>query len=224
MSHYHKLYTAEDTAVAFIDFQPQMAFGVANIDRTLMMRNVALFARVAKEFGVPTVLTGVDTETFSGYVLPELLDVFPGQPVVERTEINAWDNPEFRRAIEATGRKNIILAGLWTEICVAWPAIAMLGEGYHVYVLDDCCGGSSVAAHEAGLSRMVQAGATRLTALAALFEFQRDWARKEHYDALMNILRQSAGGGFGSGVEYVYTMLYKAPQLAKVPQVVPAAK
>src|SRR4051812_36279801 len=110
MSHYHELYTAADTAVAFIDFQPQMAFGVANIDRTLMMRNVTLFARVAKEFGVPAVLTGVDTETFSGYVLPELLDVFPGQPVIERTEINAWDNPGFRGAIEATGRKNIILA------------------------------------------------------------------------------------------------------------------
>ena len=224
MSHYHKLYTAQDTVVAFIDFQPQMTFGVGNIDRTLMMRNVTLFARVAKEFGVPVVLSGVDTETFSGYVLPELLDVFPGQRVIERTEINAWDNPEFRRAIEATGRKNVILAGLWTEICVAWPAIELIGAGYNVYVLDDCCGGSSVAAHEAGLSRMVQAGVTRLTALAALFEFQRDWANKEHYDALMTILRQSAGGGFGSAVEYVYTMVFKAAQLAKVPQVVSPAK
>lgn len=224
MSQYNKLYTAADTAVAFIDFQPQMAFGVANIDRILMMRNLCLFARVAKEFGVPAVLTGVDTESFSGYVLPELLDVFPGQRVIERTEINAWDNPEFRRAIEATGRENIILAGLWTEICVAWPAIEMAGAGYNVYVLDDCCGGSSVAAHEAGLARMVQAGVTRLTALAALFEFQRDWARKEHYDALMQILRESAGGGFGSAVEYVYTMLYKTPQIAKIPQVVSAAK
>lgn len=223
MSHYHKLYTAQDTAVAFIDYQPQMAFGVANIDRTLMMNNTVLFAKVAKEFGIPTVLTGVDTETFSGYVLPQLLNVFPGQPVIDRTAINAWDDLNFRKAIEATGKKNIILAGLWTEICVAWPAISMIGAGYNVYILDDCCGGSSVAAHEAGLSRMVQAGATRLTSLAALFEFQRDWARKEHYDALMEILRRNSGGGFGSGVEYVYTMLYKAPQTAKIPQVVPVA-
>ena len=223
MSHYHQLFTPQDTAIAFIDFQPQMLFGVVNIDRTLLTANLLLFAKVAKEFGVPTVLSGVDTETFSGYVLPQLLDVFPGQPVIERTEINAWDNPQFRKAIQATGRKNIILAGLWTEICVAWPAISMLGEGYNVYVLDDCCGGSSVAAHEAALSRMVQAGATRITALAALFEFQRDWANKDHYDALMDILRRNAAGGFGTGVEYVYTMLYKAPQAAKVPQVVPAA-
>ncbi len=92
MSHYHKLFTSQDTAVAFIDFQPQMFYGVANIDRTLLTSNLLLFARVAKEFGVPAVLSGVDTETFSGYVLPQLLDIFPSQPVIERTEINAWDN------------------------------------------------------------------------------------------------------------------------------------
>jgi nicotinamidase-related amidase len=99
----------------------------------------------------------------------------------------------------------------------------MIGKGYNVYVLEDCCGGVSLAAHEAALSRMVQAGATRVTALAALFEFQRDWASKDHYDALMDILRRNAAGGFGTGVEYVYTMLFKAPQLAKVPQIVPTA-
>ena len=121
MSQYHKLYTPEDSAIVFIDHQPQMLFGVANIDRSGLINNVTLLARVAKEFGIPTVLSAVETQGFSGYLWPQLLDVFPGQPVVERTSMNAWDDAGFRKAIEATGRKNIILTGLWTE-----------RHGYHV--------------------------------------------------------------------------------------------
>ena len=222
MSNYHKLYTPKDAVVVFIDHQPQMLFGVSSIDRALLINNVTLFAKVAKEFGVPTVLTGVDTETFSGYVWPQLLDVFPGQPVVERTSMNAWDDPGFRKAIEATGRKNIILTGLWTEVCVTWPALALIEAGYNVYVVEDCCGATSVTAQEAALSRMVQAGATRLTTIAALLEFQRDWKNQEHYDALMKLLRPQSGA-YGSGIEYAYTMLFKAPQSTKSPQVVPKA-
>lgn len=220
MSNYHKLYTPQDSVVVFIDHQPQMLFGVANIDRATLINNVTLLGRVAKEFKIPTVLTAVDTESFSGYVWPQLLDVFPGQAVVERTSMNAWDDAGFRKAIEATGRKNIILTGLWTEVCVAWPAITMLGEGYNIYVVEDCCGATSTAAQEAALSRMVQAGAVRLTTIAALLEFQRDWKNQEHYDALMSIIRQQAGA-YGIGVEYCYTMVYKTPQTAKVPQIVP---
>src|ERR1700736_2184922 len=114
MSQYHKLYTPEDTAIAFIDHQPQMTFGVANIDRATLINNVTLLAKVAKEFGIPVVLTAVETESFSGYIWPQLLDVFPGQPVIERSSMNSWDEPRFREAIEATGKKNILLCGLWT--------------------------------------------------------------------------------------------------------------
>jgi nicotinamidase-related amidase len=220
MSPYHKLYTPEDSAVVFIDFQPQMTFGVANIDRALMINNVVLLAKVAKEFGVPTVLTSVETEGFSGYVWPQLLDVFPGQPVIERTSMNSWDDAGFRKAIEATGKKNIIMTGLWTEVCVTWPTIEMLGAGYNIYVVEDCCGATSTAAQDAALSRMVQAGAVRLTTIGALLEWQRDWARKEHYNALMGLLKQHAGA-YGSGVEYAYTMVHHAPQAAKSPQIVP---
>ena len=127
-------------------------------------------AKVAKEFGVPAVLTAVETESFSGYVWPQLLDVFPGQPVVERTSMNSWDDPGFRAAIEATGKKNILMTGLWTEVCVTWPTIEMLGAGYNIYVVEDCCGATSSAAQEAALSRMVQAGAVRLTTIGALLE------------------------------------------------------
>ncbi len=220
MSNYHKLYTPADSAVVFIDHQPQMTFGVANIDRASLINNVTLLAKVAKEFKVPAVLTAVETESFSGYVWPQLLDVFPAQPVVERSSMNSWDDPGFRKAIEATGRKNIIMTGLWTEVCVTWPTIEMLGAGYNIYVVEDCCGATSQAAHDAALSRMVQAGAVRLTTIAALLEWQRDWKDREHYNALMGILKGQAGA-YGVGVEYAYTMVHHAPQSAQKPQVVP---
>ncbi|MCI0534220.1 MAG: hydrolase [Verrucomicrobiales bacterium] len=167
---YHKLYTPEDSAVVFIDHQPQMTFGVANMDRATLINNVTLLAKCAKEFKVPAVLSAVETESFSGYIWPQLLDVYPGQPVVERTPMNAWDDAGFRKAIEATGRKNILLTGLWTEVCVAWPTIEMIGAGYNIYVVEDCCGATSQVAHDAVLSRMVQAGAIRLTTLHSKVE------------------------------------------------------
>jgi hypothetical protein len=137
--------------------------------------------------------------------------------------MNAWDDAGFRRAIELTGRKNIILTGLWTEVCVTWPALNMLEAGYTIYVVEDCCGATSPAAQDAALSRMVQAGAIRLTTIAALLEWQRDWADHTHYDALMNLLKEKAGA-YGVGVEYAYTMVHKAPQSAKVPHKVVKAE
>jgi nicotinamidase-related amidase len=220
MSNYHKLYTPQDSAVVFIDHQPQMLFGVANADRATLINNVTLLAKVAKEYGVPAVLTAVETESFSGYVWPQLLDVFPGQPIVERSSMNSWDDAGFRKAIEATGRKNIIMTGLWTELCVTFPTIEMLGAGYNIYVVEDCCGATSPAAQEAALSRMVQAGAVRVTTIAALLEWQRDWKNKEHYDALMGLLKKQ-GGAYGIGAEYAYTMVHHAPQSAQNPQIVP---
>ena len=219
MSQYQNLYTPADTAVVFIDHQPQMLFGVASIDRATLINNVTLLARVAREFSVPTVLTAVETLGFSGYIWPQLLNVLPEQRVIERTSMNSVDYKGFRAAIKATGRKNIIMTGLWTEVCVTWPTIEMLGAGYNIYVVEDCCGATSPAAQDAALSRMVQAGAVRLTTIAALLEWQRDWKNKEHYNALMGILKEQ-GGAYGVGVEYAYTMVHKAPQSAKTPQVV----
>src|SRR5437773_4713199 len=219
MNQYHKLYTPADSAIVFIDQQPQMTFGMASSDRATMITNVTLLARVAQEFKVPAVLTAVETESFSGYIWPQLLDIFPGQPIVERSSMNSWDDPGFRKAIEATGRQHILSTGLRTEVCITWPTIEMLGAGYNVYVVEDCCGATSPAAQEAALSRMVQAGAVRLTTIAALLDFQRDWKNKEHYDALMKLLRPQAGA-YGVGVEYAYTMVHHAPQAAQKPQVV----
>src|SRR5258708_9474996 len=169
-------------------------------DRANIIKNVPLLERVEKKFTGPAILTAVETESFSGYVWPQLLDVFPGQAVIERSSMNSWDSAEFRKAIEATGKKNIIMTGLWTEVCITLPTIEMLGAGYNIYVVDDCCGATSSAAQEAALSRMVQAGAVRLTTIGALLEWQRDWAKKEHYNALMGLLKQHAGA-YGAGVE-----------------------
>ena len=213
------LITADNAAVVFIDHQPQMLFGVANIDRQQLINNVVMLAKGAKEFGVPSILTAVETESFSGYLWPQLMDVFPGQQPIERSSMNSWDDPKFREAIEATGRKNIIIAGLWTEVCVTWPTLNMLDEGYNVYIVEDACGATSQAAHDAAMRRSVQAGAVPMTTVATVLEFQRDWANREHYDALMNIFREHAGA-YGSGIEYAYSMVHKAPQAAGNPHIV----
>jgi nicotinamidase-related amidase len=210
------LLTENNCALAFIDHQPQMSFGVASgIDRQLLVNNVLLLAKGAKLFGVPTILTTVETESFSGPMWPQLLDVFPTQKPIERTGMNSWDTPAFRDAIKATGKKNILLSGLWTEVCITWPTLNMIAEGYNIYVIEDACAGTSEAAHVAALSRMTQAGAVRMTTVATVLEFQRDWAQKDHYNDLMSIFREY-GGAYGIGIEYAYTMVHKAPAARKV--------
>lgn len=130
--------------------------------------------------------------------------------------MNSWDDHGFREAVKATGKKNIIIAGLWTEVCVTWPTLNMLDEGYNIYIVEDACGATSHAAHEAAMKRCVQAGAVPMTTVATVLEFQRDWANREHYDAVMGIFREH-GGAYGSGIEYAYTMVHKAPQSAAHP-------
>lgn len=210
------LLTADNCAVVFIDNQPQMLFGVANhIDRQQLISNTLLLAKGAKLFDVPAILTTVETSSFSGPMWPQLLDVFPDQEPIERTGMNSWDTEAFREAVRATGKKNIILCGLWTEVCITWPTLNMLNEGYNIYVVEDACGATSQAAHEAALSRMVQAGAVRMTTIATVLEFQRDWAHRDHYNDLMNLFREH-GGAYGVGIEYCYTMVHKAPPARKV--------
>lgn len=213
------LITAENCAVVFIDHQPQMLFGVANIERQQLINNVVMLAKAAKEFGVPVILTAVETESFSGYIWPQLMDVFPGQQPIERSSMNSWDDAAFREAIKATGKKNIVIAGLWTEVCVTWPTLNMLHEGYNIYIVEDACGATSHLAHDAAMRRCFQAGAIPMTTVATVLEFQRDWANRVHYDALLGIVREH-GGAYGSGIEYAYSMVHKAPQSGKNPHVV----
>jgi isochorismate hydrolase len=138
-----------------------------------------------------------------------LLDVFPDQAPIEHSSMNAWDSEDFVAAVKKTGRKNLIIAALWSEVCLAMPALQALTDGYAVYAVEDACGGTSLVAHHAAIRRIEQAGAVSVTALQVLLEFQRDWARKEHYDEVLAVVRMHCGG-YGQGVEYAATMVHKA--------------
>lgn len=200
----------DNCIVILIDYQPQMIFGVANIDRQMMLNNAVVLAKAAIAFGVPVILTTVETQGFSGYFTPQLLDLFPGQTPIERTSMNSWDSAELVAAVKKSGRKNLVIGALWTEACLTFPALQALEDGYGVYAVEDACGGTSKYAHDAAMRLIEQAGAVPVTALQVLLEFQRDWAKKEHYNQVIEIVKEHCGA-YGQGVEYAYTMVHKAP-------------
>ena len=202
----HELLTPDNCVVALIDHQPQMLFGVANFNRQSVINNTVGLAKAAKLFNVPTVLSTVETLQFSGFMWPQLRAVFPDAPLYERTSMNAWEDAPFKAAIVASGRRKIVLAGLWTEVCVAFPAIQAIAEGYEVYVVEDACGDISEVAHRAAMQRVVQAGAVPMTWLQTMLEWQRDWARTATYAGVVEIAR-AHGGAYGIGIEYAATML-----------------
>ena len=204
------LLTPDNCVVALIDLQPQMLFGVANFDRQTVIEMNVLLAKAARVFDVPVVLTTVETKGFSGNLWPQIGAVFPDRTPIERSSMNSWDDPDFVGAVERTGRRKIVLAGLWTETCVALATVQALRDGYEVYVVEDCCGDVSQLAHENAMKRVVQAGAKPVTALSVLLEWQRDWAAKDTYDAVLDIIKTHCGA-YGMGVEYASTMLHGAP-------------
>src|SRR5947209_12621435 len=204
------LLTPDNCVVTLIDLQPQMLFGVANFDRQAIINNNVALAKAARVFDLPVVLSTVETKGFSGNMWPQIQAVFPGQTPVERTSMNSWDDANFVAAIEKSGRKKIVLTGLWTETCVALPTVQAIHDGYEVYVVEDCCGDVSQLAHDNAMKRVLQAGAKPVTALCVMLEWQRDWAHKETYDAVMDIVKNHCGA-YGVGVEYAYTMVHGAP-------------
>jgi nicotinamidase-related amidase len=204
------LLTPDNCAVIFIDHQPQMFFGVANMDRQHLLNNVLVLAKAAKIFHLPTILTAVESKGFSGNITPKLLDLFPDQTPIERSSMNSWDCQELVAAVKETGRKNFLIAALWSEACLAFPALQMLEEGYGIYAVEDASGGTSKVGHDAAIRRIEQAGAVSVTALQVLLELQRDWGRKEHYDEVMAVVKEHCGA-YGQGVEYAATMVHKAP-------------
>jgi nicotinamidase-related amidase len=157
---------------------------------------------------VPTILTAVETQSFSGYVWPELLAIFPNLKPIERSSMNSWEDAKFVEAVKKTGKKKLVIAALWTEVCLLFPALQALAEGYEVYAVVDASGGTSPVAHDSAVQRMVQAGVIPVTWQQVMLEYQRDWARKETYDAVINIVKQHSGA-YGMGVEYAYTMVHK---------------
>jgi nicotinamidase-related amidase len=204
------LLTPDNCVVTLIDLQPQMLFGVANFDRQAIINNNVALSKAARVFDMPVVLSTVETKGFSGNMWPQIQAIFPKQTPIERSTMNAWDDENFVAAVKKSGRKKIVLAGLWTETCVTLPTIQALHDGYEIYVVEDCCGDVSQLAHDNAMKRVVQAGAKPVTALSVMLEWQRDWAHKDTYDAVMDIAKTHFGA-YGAGVEYAYTMVHGAP-------------
>ncbi len=209
-NNYLDLLTPEDCTMIFIDHQPQMAFGVASIDRQMILNNVVALAKTARLFNVPTILTTVETESFSGYMWPQILHIFPDKQPIERSTMNSWENKEVVAEVERIGRKRLVMCALWTEVCLCFPVLSALKAGYEVYFVADASGGTSPEIHERACQRMTQAGAVPVTWQQVMLEFQRDWAQKETYDAAIEIIKEHSGA-YGFGVEYAYTMVHKQP-------------
>jgi nicotinamidase-related amidase len=206
--------TPTNCQMIFIDQQPQMAFGVQSMDRQALKNNTVGLAKAAKVFNIPTIITTVETESFSGHTYPELLDVFPGKDILERSSMNSWDDQKVRDALAANGKKKVVVSGLWTEVCNnSFALCAMLEGDYEIYMVADASGGTSKEAHDYAMQRMIQAGVVPVTWQQVLLEWQRDWAHRETYDAVMAIVREHSGA-YGMGVDYAYTMVHKAPPRA----------
>lgn len=200
------LSTTEDTALLLIDHQPQMVLGARSADPQSLVNNVVALAKLARLFEIPTVLTSIAATTFGGPLVPEITDVFPDTPVIDRTWINAWQDGAFRSAVEATGRRRLVIAGLWTEVCAAFPALSAKEAGYDVFVVVDASAGSSVAAHDAAVARLVQKDVVPVSVANLLSEWQRDWARADTYTPVNDIVRTHMGA-WGQGVDYARAML-----------------
>lgn len=200
------LLTPDNSVILLIDHQPQMAFGVASHDRATLINNTTGLAKAGRAFTVPVILTTVAEKSFSGPIFKEIRSVFPQSPVIDRTTMNAWEDADFVRAVQATGRRKLVIAGLWTEVCVVLPALSAIADGYEVYVVTDASGGITKEAHDMAVQRMVMAGAVPVTWLQVLLEYQRDWARQDTY-AATNAIVQEHGGAYGLGVDYARSML-----------------
>jgi nicotinamidase-related amidase len=206
------LLTPQNSQLIIIDQQPQMAFGVQSIDRQTLKNNVVALAKSARVFNIPTTITTVETESFSGHTYPEILAVFPDAPLLERTSMNSWDDQKVRDALENNGRDKVVVSGLWTEVCNSMFALDAMREGnYEIYMVADASGGTSVEAHNYAMDRMVQSGVVPMTWQQVLLEWQRDWARKDTYDATLDIVKEHSGA-YGMGVDYAYTLVHGAPE------------
>ena len=205
------LLTPQESVLLLIDHQPFQFANLHSHEPTMIVNNVVALAKTAKVFDVPTILTTV-LEERGGYLIKALQDVFPEQKPIDRTFINTWEDERVVDAVKKTGRKKLIMAALWTEICLAMPAIQAAGEGYDVYAVTDASGGVSAEAHEMAVRRMVQAGVTPITWMAVAGELQRDWAREDTAQKLGEML--TAHGG-GTGIAFAWELQLLAHKSTK---------
>jgi len=202
-----ELLSPTNHALLLIDHEGQMGFAVNGIDPVQLRNNVGLVAGTSKIFNVPTVVTTVAAESFAGPVFPEIAEFYPNEAeYVDRTTMNTWEDANAHKAITGKNKKKIVMAGLWTSVCIVGPALSAISEGYEVYVITDASGDISQEAHDMAVQRMIQVGAKPITSMQYLLELQRDWARSETYEAV-NLLAMRFGGGYGLGLQYARKML-----------------
>jgi nicotinamidase-related amidase len=199
------LLSPQDHTLILIDFQSQMAFATKSIDAVSLRNNAALISHAAAGFGVSTILTTVAEKSFSGPMFAEITEAFPGQALLDRTSMNTWEDAAVIAKVNEIGKSRVVLAGLWTSVCIVGPALSALDQGFEVYVIADACGDVSDEAHERAMERMVQAGAQPITALQYLLELQRDWGRTGTYELTTGIAKK-LGGAYGLGIVYAKTM------------------
>jgi nicotinamidase-related amidase len=199
------LLNAGDHTLIMIDFQSQMSFATKSIDAVTLRNNAALVSEAAAGFGVSTILTTVAEKSFSGPMFEEITRAFPGQKLLDRTSMNTWEDTAVIEEVNRIGKPRIVLAGLWTSVCIVGPALSAIDQGFEVYVIADACGDVSEEAHERAMERMIQAGARPVTSLQYLLELQRDWARTETYDMTTGIAKRF-GGAYGLGIIYAKSM------------------
>ena len=202
-----ELLSPTNHALVMIDHEGQMAFATKSISMDVLRGNVGLVMGASKIFEIPTVITTVAEESFSGPVFPEILEAYPDKTTyIDRTTMNTWEDVNAHAAITGKGKKKLVMGGLWTSVCIVGPVLSAISEGYEVYVITDASGDISKEAHDQSITRMVQAGAQPITSLQYLLELQRDWARQETYKPV-NDLVVKYGGAYGIGVQYAREML-----------------
>jgi nicotinamidase-related amidase len=188
------LLTPKNSALIIIDYQPVQVNSIASMDRQKLIDNIVGVAKVGRAFGLPIVHSTVNVKTgLNESPIPHLRKVLGDLPTVDRTSINAWEDVEFVQAVKATGRQKLIMAALWTEACLTFPALDALQAGYEVYAVADAVGGTSVEAHQAGLRRIEQAGGKMTSVMQLICELQRDWARKETVDGFVKVASEIPG-------------------------------
>lgn len=202
------LLSPENHALVLIDFEGQMAFATSSIQLSELRSNVAIICGASKIFNVPTIVTTVAEDSFAGPVFPEIEEFYPQATsgYIDRTSMNTWEDENAYKAITGTKKQKLVLAGLWTGVCIVGPALSALDENYEVFVITDACGDVSNEAHERAIQRMVHAGVKPITSIQYLLELQRDWARQETYVPVTNLMKKY-GGSYGLGIQYAHKML-----------------
>jgi nicotinamidase-related amidase len=200
------LLTPDNCVVVLIDHQPFQLANVNSHEPTMVINNAIGLAMTAKAYGIPTILTTVNEER-GGLIFKGIQEIFPVQKTINRTYINAWEDQRVVEAVKKTGRKKVVFAALWTEMCLAMPAIQAMGDGYDVYVVTDASGGVSVEAHDMAIRRLVAAGAQPITWLGMAGELQRDWARTQYLEDVAKIFAER-GGATGSALAWEMQLLH----------------